>query len=584
MMLPYWGGIIHQAAFLVPSFSTDLQYCDPTGRNALIARGWSITDGGAACPTTTTWDGASWSAGAPTSGVNAIIAGDYNASTNGNISCLDLTVNATFTLIIPTGSNVTIAEDLINSGTISVREEGSLIQTLYSPANSGTGTYQLQRTGPDRDTQFNYWSSPVSGITLNDAFSTNAQFFYSYNAATQTWTSETTATNMTTGVGYALTGTAPAIINTTITRGFSNTAGFHSGTYDISLSYSNDGNTDNDWNLVGNPYPSGLSVDSLLKRNYANGGGTIANAVYLWNSDGNDIGATNSDYAIMNTAGVAQGGAGTAPTSTNIASGQGFFVQAINSGSISFENNMRNSTNNTFLRTANSKQDWNRAWIGVTLRNGSALIASNEVLIGFMPDASLGQDQYDAKKFVGNEYISFYSQATHSSKLAIQGLPKLVDQEQVLPLGLETETAGTYTFNINHLDQFEEIDLFLIDAVTGVVTDLRSEIYQVDLAAGNYTNRFSIRFSPAKVTSIEEEIEEPLKADLFGGFGKVYVRFAQTQKNPSTINIYDAMGKVIYTGTHNEQGQFSIPVQQAGLYIIRLVNKFGTISQQVLIR
>ena len=580
-------------SFLVPSFSTDLQYCDPSGRSNLIARGWTITDGGQACPTLTTWDGTAWSAGAPTSSMNANMVGNYNASINGNITCLNLTVNSSSTLTIPSGSSVTIAENLINTGTISVQEEGSLVQTLYTPSNSGTGTYEMQRTGTDFSNEYNYWSSPVVSYTIGSTFGASNSRMYSFDAGSQGWINASSATAMGTGQGFAITGTTGAS-GSTATRTLSSTTGYHSGEYEYALTYNTDTDTDNDWNLVGNPYPSGISVDSLLKMNYANSGGNIGNAVYLWNSDGNDIGASSADYAIMNTAGVVQAGAGTAPTSTNISSGQGFFVQATKTGALRFENSFRTATNNTFLRTNQhtDKKGWKRAWIGVNLKNSSGqVLAKNELLVGQMPDALLGNDRYDAIKLSGNELLSFYSRnvdcngSSECKKLAIQGLPFL-HQSQIIPIGIEAKEAGVFTFSINHLKGFDEfMELHLYDAQQDISVDLRAGDYTVNLDKGEFNDRFTLRFIEGKVTSLPDDLETPLELGvlLYASQRNINVQFTKPEFAQSEVAIYDISGRQIGLYTNKNRLELAIPVLKSGIYIVRVANVAGVVSKKLFV-
>ncbi|MEZ5017088.1 MAG: T9SS type A sorting domain-containing protein [Flavipsychrobacter sp.] len=61
----------------------------------------------------TTWNGSTWSAGAPSSTVDAVIA---SSTTPGAFTCKDLTINSSFSLTLGTGVTATIHGDMTNSG------------------------------------------------------------------------------------------------------------------------------------------------------------------------------------------------------------------------------------------------------------------------------------------------------------------------------------------------------------------------------------------------------------------------------------------------------------------------------------
>lgn len=66
----------------------------------------------------------------------------------------------------------------------------------------------------------------------------------------------------------------------------------------------------------------------------------------------------------------------------------------------------------------------------------------------------------------------------------------------IVPLGLNIEATGEYTFSIP--DGTNGIGITLIDEETGIRTSLSALDYTVELAAGDYTERFWIEISPVK--------------------------------------------------------------------------------------
>jgi len=149
---------------------------------------------------------------------------------------------------------------------------------------------------------------------------------------------------------------------------------------------------------------------------------------------------------------------------------------------------------------------WQRIWLGVERIENKA---KNEILVAFIPEAEEGKDLYDAMKFSGNGSVSFYSigeQFKSDEKLVIQGLPAL-EEDRVVPLGIEAMEAGEFSFGINLLDNFSEFyEIYMHDEQNGSLTDLRNGNYAVNLEKGEYSERFSLRFIDAKVTSIEDDL------------------------------------------------------------------------------
>ncbi len=81
-------------------------------------KGWGVGSEGlvllySALPTNTTWNGSTWSDGAPTASVDAIIA---SSTTPGSFTCKSLTINNGYALTIGSGVTATVNGDITNNG------------------------------------------------------------------------------------------------------------------------------------------------------------------------------------------------------------------------------------------------------------------------------------------------------------------------------------------------------------------------------------------------------------------------------------------------------------------------------------
>lgn len=92
-----------------------------------------------------------------------------------------------------------------------------------------------------------------------------------------------------------------------------------------------------------------------------------------------------------------------------------------------------------------------------------------------------------------------------NTSLGGNSLPLSTTQTTVVPVGVKIKTAGDYTFSIP--EGTDGIGVTLVDNETGVRTLLSALDYTVNLAAGDYTERFWLEISPIQNTPTG--IEEP---------------------------------------------------------------------------
>ena len=252
-----------------------------------------------------TWTGSWDGTGIPGDYFKAIIAANYT-NTSPSFTAQELQVNSDFTLTVGTGKIVTAQNNITNNGTILVETDGALYQETSDGTNStGSGTYTLERTTTTLNSRFEfvYWSAPTTSSTLAEIAS-DASLYYSFIGSTQTWTASSSSTSPILGFGYAVQGpdsghTYPG----TYTASFSTSTGaFNNGDISVTLGFTDDADLDNDWNLLGNPYPSALDADAFLAANSATIGGTL----YFWTHNTPETAGTNNtnaDYVLWNGAG-----------------------------------------------------------------------------------------------------------------------------------------------------------------------------------------------------------------------------------------------------------------------------------------
>jgi hypothetical protein len=471
-------------------------------------------------------------------------------------SCLSLTISngAVLTLDNNTAdtnyATVTVQDylNLQGNSTLYVQNNSSLVQINESGPNVnnnlGTGTLVMDRDTNIRNTDYVYWSSPISNFSLSNIYGANTPN-YTYRwiptiAAGFTpppsipicfgdWASYTG--NMNIGNGYisrAPNGhpAGPAVATATFSGTPNNgvvTQAITSGDNDITntnFTYNPNGvdiltvtPLDDNWNLIGNPYPSAISADDFLTDP---SNALIEGSVHIW-THGTDI-YTNpnnidsfyedfgfnynpNDYITYNLSGVSY------PNATfagYIASGQAFFVLSLNdneTGNVTFSNSMRSNghDNSNFYRSSSDDNPPNtierhRIWLNLIGDNQN----TSSTLVGYIEGATQEKDRlYDAYTFESNS-LSIYSKIDDYS-MAIQGRQLPFDYQDRVPLGVDIPENGNYIIAIGAVDGLFDgdngQDIYLEDTYTGIIHDLRISPYSFNIEQGTYNERFVLRYT-----------------------------------------------------------------------------------------
>jgi hypothetical protein len=503
---------------------------------------------------------------------------------NYNAYAKNLTVKSTGNLELPSTSNLTVS-DFVNvntGGTFNIRDKASLIQT-NNVAN--TGIVNIERvTQPISKLDYTYWSSPVtlaSNFTLG-SLSSGSPLMFSWiptiaNGAGN-WQNETTATIMDPRKGYIV--RAPNTFSnsnktpyTAVFTGTPNNGDITAPIKKGTLIGTVDDDAENDeWNLIGNPYPSALNAATFL--NLPANVPVIQGTLYLWthNSQPNAatidpfygdyaLNYTDNDYAVFNTT----GGTATAASSTGgstptgyIASGQSFFVKASNSmtngttANVTFNNSMRVGTegkNSDFFKlTKNNKEEAipktvtdierHRIWLNLTNNSG----AFSQTLVGYVAGATQELDRsFDGESLGGND-VTFYS-TIPEAQLTIQGRALPFDENDEVPLGYNSEISGELSIRIDHIDGlFATQNIYLEDKELGVIHNLKEKPYVFNTEKGDFNDRFTLRFTDKTLGTNTFSLSKSDEVNVIVNQNVTVQSSNQLIKN---ITVYDLSGRKI---------------------------------------
>lgn len=475
----------------------------------------------------TVWNGSTWSNGIPTLSKAATINGNYSTATNGSFSACNVTVNATFTLTISANTYVEIQNNVTNNGTLTIDNTGSLVQINDLGVN--TGSITMKRTANQRFSDYVYWSSPVANFGLNYFTATGgtpSNYILQWGATAPNpnggegfWS--TASGNMSAGKGYIVRGSSSFTDSAPTSWEASFTGVPNNGVVTVPIQRGNDytgtgtqgivrtANDDN-WNLVGNPYPSAIGVNEFLNSN-----SSIDGFVKIWTHGNLPTSITDpfyqnfvwnyfaTDYTTVNSTGVTSG-----PGDYKIGAGQGFFVSMTTglpgSSTVTFHNAMRSRdfANNQFYKSANNNGnslrvapivEKNRIWLDLV----GPTQKTTRTLVGYVDGATNQRDRlFDAITDYKNSQ-NFYS-ILDTEIMAIQGKAVPFDVNDQISLGIKIPTEGTYTIAIAAVDGLFSNSgqkIFLEDKLLQTIHEIGVIPYQFTASQGVVNDRFVLRYT-----------------------------------------------------------------------------------------
>lgn len=481
-------------------------------------------------------------------------------------------INSGKYMILEPGAMATLSS-LTNNGTLILQSDANHISSLITDTYAGNpATIELYLTGGGTKTTYkwHFISSPVTSLAVSTFSPTYtldlAQYVESRptSSTREGWVAYDgyiystggmggpTFSTLAVGKGYdyykstALKYTFPGQLNTgdvTVTLGFSG---------DTAL---------NGFNLIGNPYSSGLNWDDVIAGVYYSFPANTSKSLYFTRN--------NVQCSYIKGVGIPVDVTGIIPPM------QGFFSKTYTPGnSISFSGTSR-------VHDAIHPRYKGQTIIPLVrlVLNEDSL--SDETVVRFNNQAKPGRDNdYDAIKFgVDPEMPAIYT-ISQGNKFAINGQPfpsssppSTVDIP--VSLNLVSDTSINY-FKVTQLQGLDNYDVQLIDNVSGQVTNLKTTD-SVDFTSqkGSVSGRFILRFSYV-VTGIENPVSSNQIFNIYPANGLLNILTLSDiwDSKTGSVRVVDLTGKTISYLTDKEFNKNLLVQIQApsanGVYLVEL--------------
>lgn len=509
--------------------------------------------------TSTDWNTASnWSKGVPGNSAKVKISNQTNTPMiTGDRTINQLSIESSGTLTIDNAASLTVT-----NGT-EIEHGGSL---LVNGSFTGTLTYKTSIS----DTNWHLVSAPVTGETYDNSWiSANGIASGTLdNRGISTYINSTDAdgdwvyfqaggsATFNSGQGYGTLRTGSG--NYSFIGSLQNT----NQTPTITVSDIGGAN-ENRWNLLGNPFPSYIDINSFLTTNQT-ALFDSNEAIYVWN------------------------GTAYVPLTTGyIYPGQGFFVSSdLATTSVAINKDMlSHQTSASFYRNANSNPQMQ---IHVSDESGN----NGTTIVSYVPGKTTGLDpRFDLGAFPDSaKPLSIYTHLVNENEginFMEQALP---NNEQgfnntIIPLSLRTSSETKLTFEVRTAHFPEGVKIYLEDLEKGMFVRLDEVDATYNVVVNEDINgggRFYIH-TISKASDLESY---PFDIHVYYAERAVYLRGIEKGAS-AKITIYDILGKSILEKdiVSDDLNKLIVPDSiKNGVYIVRLKTKEGSVAKKIIVK
>jgi hypothetical protein len=456
-------------------------------------------------------------------------------------------LTVTGTLTSPTATNLVIESD--NTGT------GSLLHS-----NAGVNaTIERYITGGAVADRFNYHliSLPLAVNPTLAMFQVDATYLWSWEAGEWKNIHETTTT-LDNHRGY--------LIYNTEASTYEFEGALNQGNFTISSeTLQSEGN----FKLIPNPYPSALNWDTVAKHNES----IVNNAIHYMTA------TAASGYYASYVNGVP------VPENANahiIPVGQATFItiKDATSNALTLTNAMREHNTQAFYKNTKAANNVFRVYATTEKGNPELAVRLHDAATDNFDGA---YDAYYIKGFA-EEAPELYTKALDGSKLAINSIA-YDDTLKVIPLHFECKEGIAATLTFGGFETFEnaEMNVYLEDVLSGERFNLRkTDRYAFNYSKNDESHRFNLLITDRGIASLADTKEE--YCNIWASKGILHITFANNENlNKSHVELYDVTGRLFATSALEGSHTVISDINYNGPVMVRVVSNNGVYTQKVIL-
>ncbi|MCM8872364.1 MAG: leucine-rich repeat domain-containing protein [Paludibacteraceae bacterium] len=333
-------------------------------------------------------------------------------------------------------------------------------------------------------------------------------------------------------------------------------------TYSVELS--NKG----DYNLIANPVMTHLDIASFINDN----SDVIENGIILVSEDNNNISIISNGSEIVSASPTGE---------TMIAPMQSFFVKRKSdiSSSVTFdlENNFTtDNTGNCVLKKSE-------------LSSNPALYVSAKNASGFKSYVSLWLNSKASNGFSnGEDAVKIFS-VNSENEIYTEADGKMLDISQFsalpyeAPLSVSADKQGEVTLSFSGAENFENVDVLLINKQTGEQLNLKNESsYKFAFDANTAKGSLFIRFQSSSEIATGAAMASDSSLKIFSAGSKVKV-IGSADNTISEVSVFDAAGRTIVSQKLGNATEYE-SAAMSGNVVVKVVSERGTTVQKLSIR
>jgi hypothetical protein len=319
----------------------------------------------------------------------------------------------------------------------------------------------------------------------------------------------------------------------------------------------------NNFNFIGNPYAAYIDSSVFLTEEGITTTDITSGTLWVWNQ-------ANVSYE-----------AKIAGDLFKVAPGQGFFVEANSTNTVTFKQTMqRHEASETFQRSV-------RPEVHLYVSDGT----NNRFLkIYYTNDATKGYDNgYDGELFTGVlQSFAIYSNLVTDNdgkNYQIQSLPNSDFETTIIPLGINASSNLELIISAKHLNLPTGVNVIIEDKETNIFTDLSdpNSIYTFTTTMNlTGTGRFYLH---TKSSILNLESNTLSNINIFNSDENT-LKITGLKETKNTFRIFNLLGKQIINNsfeTSNGKKEIMLPKLSAGIYIIQIENENGKLSKKIIL-